>query len=160
LREQISPAETAGSTDLTGLWTKVVEAVGRVSQFTRSYLLEAHPVSFNKNLLTIGFDPEFEEHLGLVDNPRNHTLLQTKLTELGHPNAQIKFIKAPAPSAAPEVAPQPAPAPQAAAPATPKQAAPAEKTGPLSLSPEDFKNDPLIQRALEMFRGQIVQVRA
>ena len=38
-----------------------------------------------KNLFTIGFDPEFEDHIGLVDNPRNHTLLQTKLAELGHP---------------------------------------------------------------------------
>jgi hypothetical protein len=30
------------------------------------------------------FDPEFEDHLGLVDNARNHTLLATKLAELGH----------------------------------------------------------------------------
>ena len=71
-----------------------MEAVGRASPFTRTYLLEAHPVSFQKNVFTIGFDPEFEDHIGLVDNARNHTLLQTKLLELGHPNAQIKFIKA------------------------------------------------------------------
>jgi hypothetical protein len=56
--------------------------------------VDAHPVSFEKNILVIGFDPEFEDHLGLVDNARNHTLLQTKLAELGHANAQIKFIKA------------------------------------------------------------------
>ena len=37
-----------------------------------------------ERILTIGFDPEFEDHLGLVDNARNHTLLQTKLAELGH----------------------------------------------------------------------------
>ena len=72
--------------------------MGRASPFTRSYLLEAHPVSFAKNMLIIGFDPEFEDHLGLVDNARNHTLLQTKLAELGHANAQIKFIKAERPA--------------------------------------------------------------
>ena len=83
--------------DLAELWVRLLEAVGRVSPFTRTYLLEAHPVSFQKNLFTIGFDPEFEDHLGLVDNARNHTLLQTKLLELGHPNTQIKFIKATAP---------------------------------------------------------------
>ena len=78
---------------------RLVEAVGRASPFTRSYLLEAHPVSFAKNVFTIGFDPEFEDHIGLVDNARNHTLLQTKLAELGHANAQFKFIKAEAPAA-------------------------------------------------------------
>ena len=57
--------------DLAGLWTSLVDAVGRASPFTRSYLLEAHPVSFAKNLFTIGFAPEFEDHLSLVDNSRN-----------------------------------------------------------------------------------------
>jgi hypothetical protein len=29
-----------------------------------------------------------------------------------------------------------------------------------SLKKEDFKNDPLIQKALEVFKGQIVEVRS
>ena len=80
------------------LWHRLTEAVARVSPFTKSYLLEAHPVSFARNVFIIGFDPEFEDHIGLVDNAKNHTLLQTKLSELGHPNAQIKFIKAEQPA--------------------------------------------------------------
>ena len=51
----------AAESDIEQLWHKVVDAVGRVSPFTRSYLLEAHPVSFNRNLLVIGFDPEATE---------------------------------------------------------------------------------------------------
>src|SRR6185436_911444 len=89
-----SPVQPALASNLMELWSKLLEAVGRVSQFTRSYLLEADPVSFEKGVLTIGFDPEFADHIGLVDNPRNHTLLQTKLLELGHPNAQFKFVQA------------------------------------------------------------------
>src|SRR5262249_32960804 len=58
---------SSGGSNLAGLWDALLESVGRVSPFTRSYLLEAHPVSFEKNLLTIGFDPEFEDHIGLVD---------------------------------------------------------------------------------------------
>ena len=59
------------SADLSALWTQLVEAVGRVSPFTRSYLVDANPVSFVKNILVIGFDPEFAEyHLGLGDNAR------------------------------------------------------------------------------------------
>jgi len=159
--------------DLAELWTRLLEAIGRASPFTRTYLVDAHPVSFLKNVLTIGFDPEFEDHLGLVDNARNHTLLQTKLTELGHPNAQIKFVKAEAPArlaaASAEPAASPAPAPEngvspraagakkpSAAPVTPAR----EKLAAVPFSKDDFKNDPLIQKALEIFKGQIVEVRA
>jgi hypothetical protein len=152
-----------GSADLAGLWAKLVEAVGRVSPFTRSYLVDAEPVLFEKNIFTIGFDPEFEDHLGLVDNARNHTLLQTKLAELGHANCQIKFVKTeatvgyvPAVAAtlttgAPTHIVTPAPKP-AAPPATKEKAAG-------SFNKNDFKNDPLIQKALEIFKGQIVEVR-
>jgi DNA polymerase-3 subunit gamma/tau len=153
--------------DLTELWAALVEAVGRASPFTRTYLLEAHPVSFQKNVFTIGFDPEVQDHLGLVDNARNHALLQTKLAELGHPNTQIKFIKAEAPAAPTAPLGQPAaPAPVPAATAAPKPAAAKaaapikEKLAPVPFNRDDFKNDPLIQKALEIFKGQIVEVRA
>jgi DNA polymerase-3 subunit gamma/tau len=171
-RESAAPAAFADAppaADLTGLWTRLVEAVGRVSPFARSYLVDANPVSFEKNLLVIGFDPEFEDHIGLVDNARNHTLLQTKLAELGHANCQIKFIQAehPAGFAAPAVAAAPAadgaanltaassPKPMAAPPAPA-----AKEKAPAAVSKDDFKNDPLIQKALEIFKGQIVEVRA
>ena len=158
--------------DLAGLWTQLIESVGRVSPFTRSYLVDANPVSFASGILTIGFDPEFEDHLGLVDNARNHTLLQTKLAELGHANTQIKFIKAEAPvgSAAKTGAPVPVAStpPKVAAPVTPAPkpveggatASGKEKTAPVAFNKNDFKNDPLIQKALEIFKGQIIEVRA
>jgi len=163
----VMPAEApAVSTDLAGLWARLVEAVGRVSPFTRSYLVDAQPVLFEKNIFTIGFDPEFEDHLGLVDNARNHTLLQTKLAELGHANAQIKFVKIEASAAR---VPQPARV-ASPAPAAPKRlegGAPAsstpdakEKPVSVSFNKNDFKNDPLIQKALEIFKGQIIEVRA
>jgi DNA polymerase III subunit gamma/tau len=165
--------EPTVSADLTGLWGRLIEAVGRVSQFTRTYLLDAHPISFAQGILTIGFDPEFEDHLGLVDNARNHTLLQTKLAELGHANSQIKFIKAEAPAG--QIAKIAPTAPLAAAPpkiTAPVPAAPKpgeggaaarpvkEKTASVAFNKNDFKNDPLIQKALEIFKGQIVEVRA
>jgi DNA polymerase III gamma/tau subunit len=154
--------------DLAGLWTALIEAVGRVSPFTRSYLVDAHPVSFDKGILTIGFDPEFEDHLGLVDNARNHTLLQTKLAELGHANAQINFIKAEAPvgtakpaARVPVISAPAAPAPVAAKPAASAPPTPTkEKIAPVAFNKNDFKNDPLIQKALEIFKGQIIEVRA
>jgi len=149
------------------LWKALLESVGRASPFTRSYLIEAQPVSFERGTLVIGFDPEFSDYLGLVDNPRNHALLQTKLAELGHPNSHLKFIKRDRDVNQPPAAPASArPAPAAPAPATPKTVATpvpapkAEKSAPVPFNKEEFKNDPLIKKALEVFKGQIIEVRA
>ena len=51
---------------LTALWSQLLEAIGRVSPFTRTYLLKAHPVSFQNNVFTIGFDPGSKGHLGCL----------------------------------------------------------------------------------------------
>ncbi|MDB6125975.1 MAG: dnax nterm: dna polymerase iii subunit gamma and tau [Pedosphaera sp.] len=167
-----TPANS-GDVNLDQLWNRLVDAVGRASPFMRSYMLEAHPVSLAKNIFTIGFDPEFEDHIGMVDNARNHALLQTKLGELGHHGAQIKFVKAERPAgwanrpveAAPEPAPSaPAPAPIAAKPAANTPVQPAKERSapapaPGSFDKEEFKNDPLIKKALEVFKGQIVEIR-
>jgi hypothetical protein len=167
-----APTDVGGYSDLAGLWAKLVEAVGRVSPFTRSYLVDAQPVLFEKNIFTIGFDPEFEDHLGLVDNARNHTLLQTKLAELGHANAQIKFVKIEASAIAAKQNEGVGVEASACSADTPKRelqqakpvasAVPAAKSkpAPVTFDKNDFKNDPLIQKALEIFKGQIVEVRA
>ena len=170
-----SPAVAAGTpVNLAELWNQLAAAVNRASTFTAGYLKFAHPVSFEKHVLVIGYDPEFEDYLGLVDNARNHTLLATKLGEMGYANAMIKFIKSEAPAgwerkpvaATPPpapAAPKPAPAASAkpATAATAPEAAPVEKkTAPIAFNKEEFKNDPLIQKALEVFKGTIVDVRA
>jgi len=125
-----------------------------------------------KNVFTIGFDPEFAEHIDLVNNGKTHAILQTKLGELGHPGTQIKIIKAEAPEgwnrsvqAAPSSAtptPDRSSAPSGPTPsaAAPSPSAKHDKAGPFTLGAEEFKNDPLIQKALEIFKGRIVEVRA
>ena len=169
----VAPAPTAAAPapgNLVDLWKNLLEAVGRASPFTRGYLIDAHPVSFEKNIFVIGYDPEFEDHLGLVDNSRNHTLLATKLAELGHHQAMIKFIKSEAPAnwERPTIAPVSAPAPAAAKTSpttaatkpTEPAAATEKKPAPVAFNKDDFKNDPLIQKALEVFKGTIIEVRA
>jgi hypothetical protein len=126
----------------------------------RTYFSEAHPVSLAKNVLTIGFDEEFAAHIPLVDNSKNHALIQTKLAELGHPHIQVKFIQAEAPPQwkNPPPAPPAAPAPPAGKPTPPEPVK--TKTDVAPFDKEEFKNDPLIQKALEVFKGQIVDVRS
>ncbi len=160
-------AETPASAgNLDELWEQIVEAVGRVSQFTKGYLINAHAVSLTKSLLTVGFDPEFADYIGLVDNARNHELLQTKLRELGHAGVQVKFVKAEAGSRPPQRVTETPPAAQKSFPApatnrtTPTTAsATKEKSAAIPTNQDDFKNDPLIQKALEIFKGQLVNVR-
>jgi DNA polymerase-3 subunit gamma/tau len=161
---EAAPASVAtASAELEAVWRTVVDAVGRVSPFTRSYLLEAHPVSFEKNVFTIGFDPEFADHLDLVNNPRNLALIQTKLQEQGHASVQVKVIKAeaPLPRERNGLVSATSPAPTLN---QPSEAVASGETkpakAPVAMSMEEFKNDPLIQKALEIFKGQIVEVRA
>jgi hypothetical protein len=78
---------------LEQLWQGLLDAVGRASPFTRSYLNEAFPVSLANGVFTIGFDPEFADKLELVNNSKTHAVLQTKLQELGCAQIQIKFVK-------------------------------------------------------------------
>ncbi|MGV3774557.1 MAG: hypothetical protein ACO1QB_16780, partial [Verrucomicrobiales bacterium] len=162
------------SGDLPQLWSQLLEAVGRASGFLKTYLLEAHPVTITPSLLTIGYDPEFSEHIALVDNSKNKLVLQTKLSELGYRDAQVKFIVAPTPSgwvrpvaqeAAPDTATLAASTPR---PGTTGSARKLDASGkpvapapaPVLLNMDEFKNDPLIKKALEIFKGQIVEVRA
>jgi DNA polymerase-3 subunit gamma/tau len=158
--ESAAAATPGKETELLPLWRDLVDAVGRASPFVKTYFSEAHPVSLTKNVLTIGFDPEFSAHIPLVDNSKNHALIQTKLAELGHPHVQVKFIQAEEPpewKVARTAAPAPAPAP--AKPTTAPTVVTA-KTEPASFDKDDFKNDPLIQKALDVFKGQIVDVRS
>ena len=169
LHDQPCPTLPQPAGDLAALWTGLVEAVGRASPFTRHYLLEAHPVSFTKNLFVIGFDPEFEDHLALVDNPRNHDAAPGRSwLNWAMPNAQIKFVKAEDAGARssgrpqrlqrqrlPPCSPHPRrrPSPSLPPPPVPRPRLPKAKPAPVSFSKEDFKNDPLIQKALGDFQG-------
>ena len=147
-------AKTVSSASpLETVWRALLDAVGRVSPFTRSYLLEGHPVSSGNGVFTIGYDPEFSDHLSLVDNSKNQTVIQTKLAELGMPGMLVKFVQSERPVdwAAPRSAELP--------PATPGST-PVKKPVKESLTEKDFKNDPLIKKALEIFEGRIVDIRS
>jgi diguanylate cyclase (GGDEF)-like protein len=84
--------EAKPNPDIAQMWTKLLEAIGRASAFTRTYLIEARPISFENGVFTLGFTAEFEDHIPLVDNARNHALIITKFRELGFEVAGVKFV--------------------------------------------------------------------
>ncbi|MCX6883020.1 MAG: DNA polymerase III subunit gamma/tau [Verrucomicrobia bacterium] len=167
-----------GATELVGvalqaLWTNLFEGIGRANPFAKGYFEKAFLVSYQRKTLTIGFGLESADQLAIVDNVKNVNIIKTRLGELGYPNSSVKFVQAECPlnfqrPIAAVVAPvdlppwQPAsvlgvPSKEARVVASEVKG---EKVTPVLLNKEDFKNDPLIKKALEIFKGQIVEVRA
>ena len=125
-------------------WEYAVEHLGKVTPLAKTYLVASRPLGMKGNVLTIGFDPEFADRREFVDRPRNIELLQSKLKEKLRMDVTLKL----------EVS-------EAVAPVLPKP--PGASKGPApepsKKGSEDFKNDPLIKKALEIFKGTVVEVR-
>jgi DNA polymerase-3 subunit gamma/tau len=150
-----APAKPTEAIDLQALWAQLAAAASKASPFMQTYFQQAHAVSFSKGVFVIGVT---EEHLTLVDNRRNHEMLSEQIAALGHADVQFSFTSKPplgGRTAAPVLDPiDEPPAAVRAKPEIPKAA-----PQPVKLDPEEFKNDPLIQKAMELFRGRIVEVR-
>ncbi len=135
---------TASSATIEEAWEYAVEHLGRATPLAKSYLVGTRPLGMKGSVLTIGFDPEFADRREFVDRPRNIELLQSKLKEKLRMDVTLKLevseVTTPALT-------KPAAASKARAPETSKK------------SPDDFKDDPLIKKALEIFKGTIVDVR-
>jgi len=131
---------TASATSVEEAWAYAVEHLGKVTPLAKAHLVGARLLGLKGNVLTVGFDPEFAAQREFVDTPRNHELLQSRLKEKLHMDVTLRL----------EVS-------EAAAMATPK---PTNKaTQPKASETTDFRNDPLIKKALEVFKGTIVEVR-
>lgn len=168
------PAGCAELPAIESLWADLLESVGKVKRTQRSTLEHAHPMGLTGQTFTIGFAPDAQGSMDLVDQK----LVEAKLGELVRPGLRLKCVKlteVPAPAQqraqaeaavpapvkpAQEQPAAPAPPPPGAKLATAKAEPQAVKTPPaVRLTKEDFLNDPLIRSALEMFKGQIVEIK-
>ena len=137
-------AATASAASIEEAWEYAVEHLGKATPLAKSYLVGTRPLGLKGKVLTIGFDPEFADRREFVDRPRNIELLQSKLKEKLRMDVTLKL----------EVS-------EATTPALPKLTAALKAQVPETSkkSPDDFKDDPLIKKALEIFKGTIVDVR-
>jgi DNA polymerase III subunit gamma/tau len=131
------PETAAAAASAEGAWAYALEHLGKAMPMARSYFVGAQVLGLKDGTLTIGFDSEFPERRDLADTVRNRELLQGKLKEFLRADVALKFELAE--SVALRV------------PAPPKSA--------IKKGADDFKDDPLIKKALEIFKGQIVDVR-
>jgi hypothetical protein len=133
--------------NLEGLWKDLLERLAKAKPMLKSNLMEGRPLSLNADVLLIGFDPEFELHKEFVDTPKSKEMIQGALRELMHKAMGVRVVFADDPSIPVEGT---------------ESALSQQKTRPgFSVSPDDrkFEDDPLIQKALEIFKGQIVEIR-
>ena len=161
-RARPAPAvETAVPTTSAALdeaWDYAVEHLGKVVPMAKSYLVGTRPLGLQGNVLVVGFDPEFADRKELADRPRNVEVLRAKLKEKLRVDVSLKFQ-----ATEPGTAPTPRKA-STSVPAKPATAGQSAATGKAAAEPakkniDDFKNDPLIKKALEIFKGTIVDVR-
>jgi DNA polymerase-3 subunit gamma/tau len=164
---QNSEQPRCGSGDLEGIWSQLVEAVGRMSPFVRSYLAQTHPVSWKNKVLTIGYCPEMADQIELLDSPKNRNLVLATLKEIGWDECQVKYVKVAGSDSALVPSTEKTTGVSAAGKTPMANRPPAkavmekrsETARPAPLDPGEFKNDPLIQRALEVFKGHIAGIQ-
>ena len=149
VREAASEDGTAASS-VEDAWAYAIEHLGKVTPLAKSYLVGTRPLGLRGNVLVVQFDPEFADRKEFADRPRNIEVLQAKLKEKLRMDVALKFEVG---EAAPRPAAKAPAAPAAAKPLADKPAEPAKK------NLDEFKNDPLIKKALEIFKGTIVEVR-
>ena len=138
---EAAPADSPVS--IEEAWAHAVEHLGKVTPIAKSYLVGTRPLRMQGNVLVVGFDQEFTERWEFADRPRNVEVLQAKLKEMLRMDVALKF----------EVVKSATPTPARTPSASVKGAEPVKK------SLDEFKNDPLIKKALEIFKGTIVEVR-
>lgn len=138
------PPSHHANTPLSELWARVMEAISRASPFTKSYLVEARPISLDGDVLVVGYDPEFAEHKNLVDTVKHKQVIQTKLREALRRDVTVKFclIEEGQPGA------------------ETRQEGTADGRAKNDSVTASLRDDPLIKQALEIFKGQIVEVKA
>jgi len=139
--------------------------LARTHRFLQTYLSQCQPLSFDRGILVVGCGVDVVEQVELVNTDRNREVMRQRLGESGHPVKEIRFVQVETPTAPPAPAPEPvapapahsAPAPTPAAPAAAPAVAPAKpQAGPMTK--DEFENDPLIRKALEVFRGHIAEI--
>jgi DNA polymerase-3 subunit gamma/tau len=134
---QYLPPASEAMVDPVQVWEQVSARVPPQKGFLRSSVGSAHVLGVEGRNLLLGFSPEQKPMMDILGTPANRKFLETLLHEITGKDWSVKI------SLKEELPPKHATA----------QTEPAE--GSKTSSAADFKDDPLIQEALEMFKGEI-----
>ena len=145
------PAEAPASApaSLEEAWTYALEHLAKVAPMARSCLVGAQPVGVQGGVVRIGFDPEFANQIELATSARSLEVLNARLKEKLRRDVTVRFEPLAAGASS-------------SAPADRKERVPSVEalpSKPVKKNLDEFRDDPLIKQALEIFKGTIVEVR-
>ena len=127
------PRLQTGAPDLNRLWIDIVTEVRKSRPLIQEYFTVAVPVSLLHHELRLGFASQNGMAMETLLRPNNRKYIEQLLTErLGEPTSIKGETRD---DLVPIVFP--------------------EKTEPATNAEDNFKNDPLIQKALEIFQAEI-----
>jgi hypothetical protein len=135
IAETPPPVEPAPELDLAALWSSVIARVRKDRPLVANCVEAATLLEIVHGTAVIGFPPDRTFDLEQLDMPNQRRFIEALLSELAGRALVVKCVKREGlVVAAPPRAPEPA------APPDPM---------------DEFKNDPLIRKALELFRAEI-----
>ena len=152
-----APPPPTAVTTAEAAWTALIGALNGTDTMLRTGLENCVPISLVRGTLTIGH-PESV----MIDTPRNIASIKSRLLAATGQSFDLRFETTAEPlNAAPELLPVAAKAvPRAAEPrAESKPSETSKPPAPAVFNKDTFLNDPLIKQALEIFKGQIVEIR-
>ncbi|HBA86292.1 MAG TPA: DNA polymerase III subunit gamma/tau [Verrucomicrobia bacterium] len=144
-------------------WHEIVEKVGHVASLAKTYLLDAKPLRLVGNHVTIGFDPEFAASKDKINQiPRGPRAVQRAISDTLQREVTVDFMVLDAKSTLPGDFKMQSvtESPSTEADAPPAAPLPPEppKTG-AAKNRQEWVNNPLVRKTLEMFNGGIVDIR-
>ena len=154
LADAPAPADPGQPLDGQRIWHDLIREIKSQRPLIISWLQAGHLLAAEDNQLRIGFAPGQKMFVDSLNKPNNRKLLEANLAKVaGRPvGLKLELLDA---------APAPAPTRNGH---QPEDADPAVRPARTSEAPtpddptESFKNDPLIQKALKIFEGEIRSV--
>ena len=140
-------------TQLKNRWSSLLGVIAETAQLAAPLLKEAEPVRVEGEHVTLGFDPEFGEHLKRVDTARTRLAIEKAIGhELKRP-VGVKFVLEDRPQAEADAEARTAAAPPA------KPAAPEPKAPKSAAAKRNLAEDPIVKKTMEEFGGELFDIR-
>jgi DNA polymerase-3 subunit gamma/tau len=166
-QEAPSPSTSGEVMDPKKAWQGVLELASKENPFLHSYLVNGQPIEMGHGRLTIGFAPSLADQIEMVDQKKHHKTLEELLAQLGFTGLGLRFVVSKqvaepikpkhddeTPSAITPVS-QPSDQNSGLADSSTAHKAPA-----VPIDPAAFLEDPLIQKALETFKGRLINIES
>ncbi|MBN1270172.1 MAG: DNA polymerase III subunit gamma/tau [Kiritimatiellae bacterium] len=136
-------------------WHEIVDRVGRAAPLAKGYLMDAKPVEVTRDLVKIGFDPEFSGDKEKIDFPHNRKVLQKVFSEVLRRDVSVEFSVL----STKDTLPGDIKLKETKAGIAP-EGHPLQGTRKMSIkAKQDWMQNPVVQKTLEMFNGDIVDIR-